>query len=86
MTYVITDACVDVMDLSCVDVCPVDCIHPRADEADFAAVRQLFIDPRRCIDCDACREVCPVSAIHAEEDLPPDLIGAAALNAAHFKR
>lgn len=27
MTYVITEACIEVMDKSCVDVCPVDCIH-----------------------------------------------------------
>lgn len=86
MTYVITEACVDVMDLSCTEVCPVDCIHPRGDEPAFSRVLQLFIDPRNCIDCDACREVCPVSAIYAEEDLPPELVPAAALNAAHFRR
>ena len=28
MTYVITQPCVGVKDGSCVDVCPVDCIHP----------------------------------------------------------
>ena len=31
MTYVITEPCVGVKDASCVDVCPVDCIHPRKD-------------------------------------------------------
>ena len=86
MTYVITAACTDVMDLSCTEVCPVDCIHPRGDEADFVLFRQLFIDPRQCIDCDACREVCPVDAIYAEEDLPPDQVGAAMTNLAHFKK
>lgn len=86
MSFVITDACVDVMDRSCVEVCPVDCIHPRADEKDATFFRQLFIDPRRCIDCDACREVCPVDAIYAEEDLPPDLVGAATRNADHFRK
>ncbi|HYT46384.1 MAG TPA: ferredoxin, partial [Methylomirabilota bacterium] len=28
MTYVITQPCIGVKDASCVDVCPVDCIHP----------------------------------------------------------
>ncbi|MGZ8501404.1 MAG: 4Fe-4S ferredoxin, partial [Candidatus Limnocylindrales bacterium] len=27
MTYVIAEPCIDVLDLSCVSVCPVDCIH-----------------------------------------------------------
>ena len=27
MTYVIAEPCIDVKDRSCVDVCPVDCIH-----------------------------------------------------------
>ena len=32
MTYVIVEPCIGVKDASCVDVCPVDCIHPRKDE------------------------------------------------------
>jgi NAD-dependent dihydropyrimidine dehydrogenase PreA subunit len=32
MTYVIADPCIDVKDLSCIEVCPVDCIHPTAEE------------------------------------------------------
>ena len=62
MTYVITEACIGVKDASCVDVCPVDCIHPGED--------QLFIDPDECIECAACEPECPVNAIFAEEDLP----------------
>ena len=27
MTHVIAQPCIDVKDKSCVDVCPVDCIH-----------------------------------------------------------
>ncbi|MEP7041053.1 MAG: ferredoxin, partial [Chloroflexota bacterium] len=27
MTYVIAEPCIGVKDASCVDVCPVDCIH-----------------------------------------------------------
>jgi NAD-dependent dihydropyrimidine dehydrogenase PreA subunit len=43
MTYIIAEPCIDIKDLSCVDVCPVDCIH----QAD----RILVIDPEECIDC-----------------------------------
>ena len=28
MTYVIAQPCIDVKDKACVEVCPVDCIHP----------------------------------------------------------
>ena len=71
MTYVITEPCINVKDASCVDVCPVDCIHPRKDEAGFADVPQLYIDPDECIDCGACEPECPVTAIFPEEDTPP---------------
>jgi ferredoxin len=27
MTYIIAEPCIDIKDKSCVDVCPVDCIH-----------------------------------------------------------
>jgi NAD-dependent dihydropyrimidine dehydrogenase PreA subunit len=27
MTYIIGESCIDVKDKSCIDVCPVDCIH-----------------------------------------------------------
>ena len=29
MTYVIAEPCIGVKDTSCVDACPVDCIHPK---------------------------------------------------------
>ena len=61
MTYVITGSCVK--DDSCVEVCPVDCIHPKPGAPDFEAVEQLYIDPEVCIDCDACVEACPVDAV-----------------------
>ena len=32
--YVITEPCIGTKDTACVDVCPVDCIHPRKDEPD----------------------------------------------------
>ena len=65
MTYVITAACAGTKDTACVQVCPVDCIHPRPDEDAFDAQSQLYIDPAECIDCGACVPVCPVSAISA---------------------
>src|SRR5438270_2580598 len=43
MTYIIAEPCIDIKDLSCVDVCPVDCIHE--------IERILIIDPEECIDC-----------------------------------
>ena len=43
MTYVITEPCIDVKDGSCVDVCPVDCIHPAEGNADYVQHRQLYI-------------------------------------------
>ena len=70
MTYVITEACITVKDRSCVDVCPVDCIHPRLEE-DKGEV-QLYIDPDECIDCTLCEPECPVDAIFSEDELPAD--------------
>jgi len=70
MAFVIAEPCIDTKDNACVEVCPVDCIHPRKDETDFENVKMLYIDPVECIDCGACVPVCPVSAIYAVDDLP----------------
>ena len=67
MTFVITQPCIDVQDQSCVEVCPVDCIHFEEGED-----RMLYIDPVACIDCGACEPVCPVTAIFEESDVPAD--------------
>ena len=48
MTYIIAEPCIDIKDRSCVDVCPVDCIH------EFERI--LIIDPEECIDCFAPSE------------------------------
>jgi NAD-dependent dihydropyrimidine dehydrogenase PreA subunit len=48
VTYIIAEPCIDIKDRSCVDVCPVDCIHE--------AERILVIDPEECIDCFAPSE------------------------------
>lgn len=70
MPHVITQSCCN--DAACVPVCPVDCIHPRPDEPDFATAEMLYIDPDGCIDCGACVSICPVTAIAADDDLRPD--------------
>jgi ferredoxin len=62
VTYIIGEPCIDIKDRSCVDVCPVDCIHE--------AGRILVIDPEECIDCGACEPECPVEAIFPEDALP----------------
>jgi DNA-binding transcriptional ArsR family regulator len=62
VTYIIAEPCIDIKDKSCIDVCPVDCIH------EFA--RMLVIDPEECIDCGACEPECPVEAIYPEDALP----------------
>ena len=75
MAYVIAEPCINVKDTACVDACPVDCIHPRKNEDDFAAAAQLYIDPVECIDCGACVPVCPVSAIFALDGLARKMEG-----------
>ena len=60
MAYVIAEPCIGVKDASCVDACPVDCIHPKKNTTyndgrpGFDGVPQLYIDPVECIDCGAC--------------------------------
>jgi NAD-dependent dihydropyrimidine dehydrogenase PreA subunit len=81
MAYVIAEPCIGTKDTACLDVCPVDCIHPGKAEEGFAAVQQLFINPENCICCGICVPACPVSAIYAEEDLPEKWRHFARLNA-----
>jgi NAD-dependent dihydropyrimidine dehydrogenase PreA subunit len=86
MTYVIAEPCIGTKDTACVDACPVDCIHPKKDEAKYSDTDQLFIDPVECIDCGACVPVCPVSAIFAGDDLPEKWSSFTEKNAGHFGR
>lgn len=86
MAYVIAEPCIGVKDTACVDACPVDCIHPKRDEAKFAEVEMLAIDPVECIDCGACVPACPVSAIFAADDLPEKWAHFAEKNAAFYGR
>ena len=71
MAFVITDPCIDTKDTACVDVCPVDCIHPRKDEAEFEQASMLYIHPEECIDCGACVPACPVAAIYDTPESTP---------------
>ena len=58
MPFFIAEHCLDVLDKSCTEECPVDCIY----EGD----RKMYINPRECIDCGACEPVCPVTAITSD--------------------
>lgn len=55
MSYVIGPGCIDELDRSCIEVCPVDCI--------YVGDRKSYINSAECIDCGACEVECPVSAI-----------------------
>ena len=77
MTYVITDACIDVKDKACLDACPVDCIYEGG--------RTLYIQPDECINCGLCETVCPVAAIHADDRLPEELHRFLSINREFFE-
>jgi NAD-dependent dihydropyrimidine dehydrogenase PreA subunit len=59
MAFFIGPRCIDVVDRSCTEVCPVDCIYEGA--------RKLYIHPDECIDCGACVVACPVEAIAEDQ-------------------
>jgi ferredoxin len=86
MPHVITEPCIGTKDSACVAVCPVDCIHPRKDEGDFAPSAQLYIDPDTCIDCGLCVDECPVKAIFPEDDVPEEWKKYISINAEHYKK
>ncbi|HZS10277.1 MAG TPA: ferredoxin family protein [Blastocatellia bacterium] len=87
-TYVICEPCKGEggKDTACVDVCPVDCIHPRRDEeAEFKAAEMLYINPDECIDCGACQPACPVEAIFRDEEVPEKWHEYIRINAEHYE-
>ncbi|MGI1677284.1 MAG: molybdopterin-dependent oxidoreductase [Cellvibrionaceae bacterium] len=73
MTYVVTQACIGNKHTSCVDVCPVEAFREGPE--------MLFIDPKACIDCNACITECPEQAIFPENAVPADQQDFIALNA-----
>lgn len=86
MAHVITEPCIGTKQTACVDVCPVDCIHPKKDEPGFDAAKQLYIDPGTCIDCGLCVDECPVRAIFPEADVPSQWQGYVQLNVDYYKK
>jgi ferredoxin len=56
MAYIIAEPCIGTKDTACVDVCPVDCIHPAKGRTyddgrpAFDKVPQLYIDPGEYIE------------------------------------
>jgi NAD-dependent dihydropyrimidine dehydrogenase PreA subunit len=84
VTYVITEPCIGTKDNSCVEVCPVDCIHPTPDEPDYEQHQQLYIDAQECIDCDACAGACPVDACIPEYSLTDEHSKHLQINAEYF--
>jgi len=83
MPFVIAAPCV--ADYSCVEVCPVDCIHPTPDEPCFEQAEQMYINPAECIDCQACVEACPVDAIFDADRLPGRWQEYPQINADYFR-
>jgi NAD-dependent dihydropyrimidine dehydrogenase PreA subunit len=78
MAYVITEPCIGRKDASCVEICPVDCIH--SDEES----EMNFIDPDQCIDCGACVDTCPVKAIYPKAEVPPRWASYIQVNADYY--
>ena len=91
MPHFIGEPCIGQCEAECIEVCPVDCIHPTKDQwdEDFKAslsTKQLYINPEECIDCSACIPVCPVIAIfNTEDDYPVNMEKYINLNASHFQ-
>src|SRR3546814_7343589 len=71
MAYVIAAPCVS--EFSCVEICPVNAIHPGPSDPVFDAAEQLYIDPDTCINCGVCVEACPVLAIYRSEEHTSEL-------------
>jgi NAD-dependent dihydropyrimidine dehydrogenase PreA subunit len=77
MAHFIGNSCIDVLDRTCIEVCPVDCIYEGS--------RKLYIHPTECIDCGACLVECPVDAIQVDWKASADEQPSVADNAAFFE-
>ena len=80
MSYVIAEPCVDHIDQSCMQVCPVDAIS-----GEVGVDRKMFIDPDGCIECGSCAGVCPNGAIFQAGQLPKVYADYAWVDAAWFR-
>jgi ferredoxin len=67
--------------MSCVEVCPVDCIYEYTGDDRETWPNQLYIDPEECIDCGVCEPECPWEAIFEDERVPAVFQADIALNA-----
>ena len=81
MTWVITGPCRDCVDMSCVEVCPVDCIYEYTGDDVETFPKQLYIDPEECINCGVCEPECPWEAIFEDEQVPAVFVEDTQLNA-----
>jgi ferredoxin len=86
MAFVIAEPCVGVKSGECVDVCPVDCIHPTPSEGEYEGQDMLYINPAECIDCGACESVCPVTAIFPADSVPDQWKDYIQKNADYFNK
>lgn len=77
MPYVVTGACIGVLDRACTKVCPVDCIYEGG--------KMMYINADECVDCGACEPACPTEAIYYEDDLPDELAVFREAGAAFFE-
>ena len=68
MSHVINETCLGEVYAACVDVCPVECIHP----GDYKGEKFMIIDPEVCIDCGVCLPECPIGAIVGSVDESPE--------------
>lgn len=84
MPHVVTQSCC--ADASCVQACPVNCIHPAPGEPGFGTTEMLYIDPSTCVGCGACVTACPVEAIKPLEALTPHEQPFAQINAAYYEQ
>jgi NAD-dependent dihydropyrimidine dehydrogenase PreA subunit len=53
------EACIGNSCSKCIDVCPVDCFGPYADDPK----RVDIVRPERCVECGACLIQCPTEAV-----------------------
>ncbi len=86
-TYIVGPSCIEVTDLSCLEVCPVDCIYQIGEaSSDPTLPLMVVIDPVECISCGACEPECPVEAISIDSMTPPAWESFIEINAMHEGR